>query len=82
LAGITLIQAEAQLTAWLAASTAVASGQAYSMSSGGSSRTLTRADAKEIRENIKFWNDMVKSISKSSSGTGGIATRFATPVTD
>lgn len=77
-AGITLAQAEAQLTAWLSASTAVASGQAYSIAG----RSLTRADAKEIRENIKFWNDMVKNISGSASGTGGIATRFVTPVTD
>jgi hypothetical protein len=67
MAGITLTEAQAQLTAWMAASTAVASGQAYSMSSGAGSRSLTRADAKEIRENIRFWNDMVKSLSTGST---------------
>ena len=41
MAGITLAQAEAQLAAWLAASTAVASNQSYTIAG----RTYTRADA-------------------------------------
>lgn len=71
MASITQAQAEAQLASWLAASTAVASGQAYSI--GG--RSLTRADAKEIRENIIFWNDMVKNL----DGTGGMKVIGVTP---
>ena len=67
MAGITLAQAQAQLDTYLAASTAVAAGQSFDLSSGGTSRSLTRADAKEIRESITFWNDMVKSL-------GGVST--------
>lgn len=63
MAGITLAQAEAQLATWLAASTAVASGQAYQINTGGGNRALTRADAKEIREQIKFWNNFVNELS-------------------
>jgi Flp pilus assembly protein TadG len=70
MAGITLAQAEAQLTAWLDASTAVATGQAYSIAG----RSLTRANAAEIRENIKFWNAEVKSLSR-----GGLAIKGGTP---
>lgn len=73
MAGITLAQAEAQLAVWIEASTTVASGQAYSIGN----RSITRADAKEIRESITFWDAQVKRLSR-----GGIAVRFATPVTD
>lgn len=70
MAGITLSQAESQLTTWLAADTAVASGQAYSIAG----RSLSRANAKEIRENIEFWDRQVKRLSR-----GGIRVRGATP---
>jgi len=70
MAGITLAQAEAQLAIWLAADTAVATGQSYSVSG----RALTRADAREIRENIKFWDGQVKRLSR-----GGIRMRGVTP---
>jgi len=71
MAGITLAQAEEQLTAWLDASKAVANGQSYTIAG----RSLTRADAKEIRENIKFWDAQVKRLSRK-----GIRIRGATPV--
>ncbi len=71
MAGITLAQAEAQLTTWIAASTAVAGGQEYSIKD----RSLTRTDAKEIRENITYWNSMVKQLDR-----GGIRVRGVTPV--
>ena len=44
MAGITLAQAQAQLDAWLAASLATATGQAYEIAG----RRLTRANAAEI----------------------------------
>lgn len=59
MAGITLAQAQAQLDSWIAADTAVATGQSYSI--GG--RTLSRANAKEIRENIEYWDVKVKHLS-------------------
>jgi Family of unknown function (DUF6148) len=70
-AGITLAQAEAQLTAWLAADTAVAQGQAYTIGN----RSLTRAHAVEIRNNIQFWDGKVKELSR-----GGIRVRGITPL--
>lgn len=74
MAGITLAQSEAQLTAWMAASTAVSQGQAYTIGS----RSLSRANAKEIRENIQFWDSQVKRLADGSSG--GIRCRGITPV--
>lgn len=74
MAGITLAQAEAQLATWLAADTAVASGQSYSI--GG--RQLTRADAKAITEKIEYWNGQVQKLSRG--GNGGMRVRGVTPV--
>lgn len=62
MAGITLTQANDQLTAWLAANTAVAQGQSYQM---GEER-LTLADSDKILGQIKFWNGMVKSLGGST----------------
>ena len=70
MAGITLEQAEAKLTAWMSADDAVASGQSYSISG----RSLTRADAKEIRDNIIFWDKQVKRLTR-----GGIRVTGGTP---
>lgn len=71
LSSITLEQAEIQLAAWLAADSAVAQGQSYAIAG----RTLTRADARAIRENIEFWDNKVKRLSG-----GGISTKGVTPV--
>lgn len=70
MAGITLEQAETQLTLWMDADTKVASGQAYSI--GG--RSLTRANAKEIRDNITYWDQHVKCLTR-----GGIRISGGTP---
>jgi uncharacterized membrane protein len=64
-AGITLTQAEAQLAVWLAADTAVASGQAYSIAG----RALTRANAREIRENIEYWDQKVADLTHTAEGS-------------
>lgn len=74
MAGITAEQAEAQLTAWLAASTAVSQGQAYTIGS----RSLSRANAREIREQIQFWDAKVKELSRTPGG--GIRVRGITPL--
>jgi len=76
MAGITLAQAEAQLALWIAADTAVATGQSYSV--GG--RQLTRADAREIRENIIFWDSQVRRLSSAEASGGRIVIRGGTPV--
>lgn len=64
MAGITLAQAQAQLDAWMAADTAVAGGQSYSI--GG--RSLTRANAAEITNKIEFWERKVNQLTRSSAG--------------
>lgn len=64
MAGITAAQATTALEAWIAADVAVSSGQAYSI--GG--RSFTRANAKEIRENIDYWDNKCKELAEDSSG--------------
>jgi hypothetical protein len=64
MAGITLAQAETQLAAWLAASSAVATGQSYSIAG----RSLSRVDAGEIRDQITYWDGKVRSLTASASG--------------
>jgi hypothetical protein len=72
MAGITLADAQAQLDVWMAANTAVASGQSYTIGT----RQMTKVDAAEIREQISFWDGKVKELSR---GTSGIRVRGATP---
>lgn len=62
--GITVIEAQAQLDCWLAASRAVSQSQAYTIATESSSRTLTRSDAKTIAEQIVFWDRQVKRLSR------------------
>lgn len=71
MAGITLAQATAKLTLWMAADDAVATGQSYNIAG----RTLTRANVKEIRDNIDFWERKVQRLT-----AGGIKIRGATLV--
>lgn len=71
MAEITLAQAQAKLTEWMNADTVVATGQSYSIGE----RSLTRANSKEIRENIKFWKNEVR---RATLG-GSIKMRRAVP---
>ena len=52
---LTLEQAQTALDAWIAADLAVAKGQSYSMNG----RSLTLANAREIREQIQYWERRV-----------------------
>ncbi len=70
MAGITLAQAEAKLTIWLAAEDRVAAGQSYSISG----RSLTRADLSQIRETIDYWETKVRRLSR-----GGLSVTNAVP---
>lgn len=58
MAGITLSQAQAQLEAYLAAETAVLSGQSYEIAG----RKLTRANLESIQKGIELWNGRVQSL--------------------
>lgn len=66
MAGITLAQAETQLASYLAAETAVLSGQEYEIAG----RRLKRANLNEIRAGIDSWNARVQSLSRNASGRG------------
>lgn len=65
MAGLTLADAEAQLAAWLAASTAVAGNQSYRIGD----RMLTRADAAEVRKQVEFWDRQVKRLARTRGRT-------------
>lgn len=64
MAGLTLAQAQAQLTAYLAAETAVLSGQRYEIAG----RTLQRANLAEIQAGIETWNQRVATLARQSNG--------------
>ena len=64
MAGISLIQAQTQLTAYLAAETAVLSGQRYEIAG----RMLQRADLAAIRDGVATWDARVKALSVSAGG--------------
>jgi len=73
MAGITLAQAQTQLSNWIAASTNVAAGQSYSIAG----RSMTRVDTAEIQKQIIYWDRQVKRLTR-----GGISVRSITPVDD
>lgn len=64
--GITLEQAEARLTAYLAAEEAVLTGQAYRMGE----RMLTRADLDSIQRGIEIWAARAKALGSATAGRG------------
>lgn len=61
---ITLEQANAQLTAYLAAETKVLLGQAATLDD----RSITLADLKSIQAGVKLWTDRVNELSQRALG--------------
>lgn len=67
---ISLPTAQAQLDAWIAASTAVATaGQSYTING----RTLTRANVAEIQQMIEFWSSKVSELEGKAAGRSRVA---------
>jgi hypothetical protein len=64
MAGITLEQAQARLTAYLDAEAAVLLGQSYEIAG----RRLTRADLGNIQSGIDIWNQRVQSLTNRAAG--------------
>lgn len=64
MAGITLSQAQTQLNSYLAAETAVLSGQKYEIAG----RMLMRANLAEIQAGINTWNTRVMMLGRQSTG--------------
>lgn len=70
MAGITLVQAQAQLDAWLAADLAVSKKQSYRIAD----RQLTYADAAEITAKIEYWSAKVTELSRRANGRSRVRT--------
>lgn len=66
MAGITQAQAEAKLAEYLAAESAVLSGQAVTLGD----RSLRLADLAEIRAGVRYWDERVKTLSAATAGRG------------
>ncbi len=64
MAGITLLQAQAELDGWMAASAAVKAGQRYKIGE----RELWRTDAAEILASIEYWNAKVITLTNQAIG--------------
>jgi len=64
MAGITLSDAQDKLAEYLTAETTVLSGQSYSIGI----RSMTRANLKEIREGIDYWDNKVQELSDGNTG--------------
>lgn len=64
--GITLKQAQQHLEMWLNAEEEIATSQSYTIGT----RTLTRANLKEVRDQIKFWQSKVDDLEKLAAGKG------------
>ena len=74
MAGITLAQAEAKLTLWLAAEEALATSQSYEIDVDGNRRQLTRANLGEVGRRVAYWNKMVTQLTSRAQGKS--RTRF------
>ena len=61
MAGITLVQAEAQLALYLAAEAKILKGQAVEMDG----KRLTRADLSAVQAGVKLWDSRAKSLANS-----------------
>ena len=66
MAGITLKIAEKHLNAWLEAELQVTTNQSYTIGS----RSLTRADLADIREQIAFWEGRVAALENQQKHGG------------
>lgn len=74
--GITLEQAEARLTAYMAAEEAVLAGQSYKLNAGGVEREVRKADLAAIQAGVSLWQSRVNRLSRTS----GIRTAQVIPL--
>lgn len=64
--GITLEEAQRHLEAWLKAELSVVNGQSISLGT----RSLTRANLTEIRNQIEYWRGMIAKLNNISKRNG------------
>ena len=72
-----LTEATEQRERWKKAYNALSSGKSYSLSTGGSSRALTRQDLAMTREQYFFW---AQECQKITAGLQGINMKMITPI--
>ena len=65
-----------KLNTWLAAEESVATGQSYQIGT----RMLTRADLKQIREELEYWAQKLSEAAAFSSAAGATACTTLLPV--
>lgn len=66
MAGIALKEAQRHLKIWLKAEMEIATSQSYTIGT----RTLTRANLKEVRDQIKFWQSKVAELESAAANKG------------
>jgi len=66
MAGIALQEAQKHLDLWLKAEEGIATSQSYTIGT----RSLTRANLKEVREHIKFWQNKVAELENIAANKG------------
>lgn len=72
MAGITIERAQAMVDLWLGAEEALATSQSYTIQTDGSSRTLTRANLKEVGERLSYWQGKLTDLERRASGRGSM----------
>ena len=72
MAGITVERAQAMLDLWLAAEEALATSQSYTITTDGSSRTLTRANLEEVGKRVSYWQGRLREAERRASGRGSM----------
>ncbi|MEN6568051.1 MAG: DUF6148 family protein [Veillonellales bacterium] len=70
---VSLIQAQAQLDAWMQASLEVASGKSYMLGNG---LQVTRENAKYIQQQISYWTRIVERLIPLSEGGRRVSRRY------
>lgn len=70
MAGITLVQAQTKLDAYLAAEEKILLGQAVQIDG----QTLTRASLDLVQRGVALWDSRVKQLTSTSSGRGRMRT--------
>ena len=75
---MTAATAQTHLDKWLAADLAVTESQAASVDTTAGSRSVTMVDPDKIRENIKYWQNIVNKLTATEAGYDSGTIKLAT----
>ncbi len=73
----TLSEATEFYTLWKDAYIALAAGKSYTISTGGTNRSLTRQDLPNVKAEMQYWKNQIDKINNNQSG---IKKKFSTPI--